>query len=606
MDFAALTASTQSAEDLAAALALNFSDLSDEALNEHFTERRDEATRLFAIEEPSVNEAIFAEALVASINEIEAEQGRRDAEVADAAARFAAARASFSAEPVGENEPGAEETGAEETGTETGTEGEGESPADAGDGTDAGGDTAVTTAAAVARGRRRIPAAPTQTSKRVAAAVARPNVAETPPVIITAASNVPGHSAGATLDGMVAVAAATQEVARTFSPYSASRAEALRSSGQFEAIQKVPVAQFSVTSTNDLTSKSGVEEQYSAVADAVKAHVERVNASLGYDGPEAMAAAMAWCSPSEVVYNWIADFVVDGLWDAPEISAPRGGLMLTEGPQLLQNALGGDVTDYGFGGTEAEMEAGYVKTCETIVCPDFVDHRLDFDGYCWKIPILTESSFPELIADAMRSSDVAYAHKINQRKIKDVIDMSVARPALDARGATTLDTLEVLAQIATKERRWWNLGRNAVIEVKLPDYALDIFKIDMQRRSGLALSDVATEAKINAYFANHRLSVKYLSDFDERATSTHPTADWPANIRAIMYPAGTFVVAQKDVIQLSAVHDAASMSANEYTGVFYEQGLKVIRRGYRSTVVTVPVCTAGVTGANILACEGSV
>jgi hypothetical protein len=380
-------------------------------------------------------------------------------------------------------------------------------------------------------------------------------------------------------------------------------AEALRSGGVHEQIVKVPVAQFNVQSTNDLTARSSTRDEYDAVGEAVKAHVERVNARLGFNGDAAMAAAMAWCSPSEVVYNWIADFVVDGLKQVPQISAPRGGLMLTEGPRLLQNALGGDVSDFGFGGTEAEMEAGYVKTCETIVCPDFEDYRLDFDGYCWKIPILTESTFPELVADALRASDVAYAHKMNQRLINDILAESTPQNANLQYGGSVMDTLEAVVQVATKERRWWNLGRNAIIEVTLPDYALDIFKIDMQRRSGLALSDVATEQKVNAYFANHRLSVEYVSDFDERAGSAVPTPTWPNQIRAIVYPAGTFVQAQKDVITISAVHDAASLSQNEYTGVFYEQGVKTIRRGYRSTVITIDVCTAGTTGANAYLCD---
>lgn len=609
MDFTALT--TMSSEDLASALTLDFATLDDAALTAALDERRNEATRLFGLadDDLTVGDANLAEALVASVNEIEGVQTERAAEVASAAERFAAARAKFAGEPADETdaEDGdeSEEGDDAEDGDESDAEDGDESDAEGdGEGEGDGGEAAVTAAAAAAAARgRRLPAGSTRA--KVAKRTKRPAKATAKNVVITASANVPGFDIGKEMDGLTAVASATQGVVKNFAPWNKHAAQALRSQGINEQFSKVPVAQFHVESTNDLKHRSSVSEEYDAVGEAVKAHIERVNASLGYKGEDAMAAAMAWCSPSEVVYNWIADFVVDGLLDLPEISAPRGGLMLTEGPRLLQGPLSGDVSDFGFGGTETEMEAGYVKTCETIECPDFFDHRLDFDGYCWKIPILTESSFPELIADAMRASDVAYAHKINQRLITDVLAGSIARAAGEVYGGTVMDTIEALVQIASKERRWWNIGVNAVMEVKLPDYALDIFKIEMQRRSGLALGDVATEQKVNAYFANHRLSVKYLSDFDERATSAHPQADWPANIRAIMYPAGTFVKAQKDVITISAVHDAASLSQNEYTGVFYEQGLKTIRRGYRSTVVTIPVCTAGATGANDFSCTGS-
>jgi hypothetical protein len=140
--------------------------------------------------------------------------------------------------------------------------------------------------------------------------------------------------------------------------------------------------------------------------------------------------------------------------------------------------------------------------------------------------------------------------------------------------------------------------------VKLPQEAKAIFMFDMGRRSGLALTDIATEQKVAAHFAAHNLAVTYISDFDQRYGAATPTADWPETIRGIMYPAGTFLKSVKPVINLSAVYDAASLSENEYTGVFFEQGVMTIKRGYRSHVIEVPVCTAGVTGANLLSCSG--
>lgn len=245
------------------------------------------------------------------------------------------------------------------------------------------------------------------------------------------------------------------------------------------------------------------------------------------------------------------------------------------------------------------MEAGYVKTCETIECPEFEDHRLDFDGYCWKIPILTEKAYPELVKDALRLTNVLYAHKMNRRFINDILDLSTAVTTAGL-GATFTDSIEALTIIAIKERRWWNLGENATLEVKLPQYARDIFKMDMARRAGLALDDVATDQKVAAHFANHGLAVEYISDFGDIHQATIATAAWPATIPAIIYPSGTFVKAVEPVINLSGVHDAASLSKNEYTGVFFEQGVMTIKVGYRSHKINIPVNTAGLTGALVL------
>lgn len=613
MDFAALT--TQSVEEITAALALDFSTMDDEALVAALNERRTEATRLFSLETPSIGEVNVAEAVLASVDAIEAEQTSREAEATAAADRFAAARARFAGETdtdAAEDEADGEddaEDGEDEADDEDAEDAEDDAD-DAEDGEDGDGEgdgDGTTTASAAARARAARRTQPRQTAARkVGKGAKRPARSSAAPVTITAAADVPGFATSQQLSGMSEVALAAQARAKGFPKFNRAAAERVASaSGGTQVLHKFGTAQFHITPEHgaDLTEKSGVAAEYDAVGEAVKAHVERIKNRMGFSGESAMAAAMAWCSPSEVVYNWIADFVVDGLKTLPEVNAPRGGLMMTEGPQLLQTVYGDGeaLDDFGFGGTEAEMEADYVKECETIVCPEFLDHRLDFDGYCWKLPILTGKTFPELIADAMRVSDVAYAHKINRRILRDIIAESTSHNA-SGFGASMLDTLEALVQIATKERRWWNLGENAVLEVTLPQWAKEVFKFDMQRRAGLALSDVATDQKVNALFAAYNLSVEYVSDFADRHGAALPTADWPANIPAIIHPAGAFVKAQDDVINLSTVYDAASLSENEYMGVFYEQGIKVIRRGYRSTVVNVPVCTAGATGGVLPTC----
>ena len=82
---------------------------------------------------------------------------------------------------------------------------------------------------------------------------------------------------------------------------------------------------------------------------------------------------------------------------------------------------------------------------------------------------------------------------------------------------------------------------------------------------------------------------------------TDPT---PAAIQALIYPKGTFIKALENVINLQTVYDAASLSINEYTGVFFEQGILVAKAGYGSDLLTIPVCVAGQTGAAGIYCEG--
>lgn len=588
---------------------MDFSAMSAEDLTSAATEARTKATALFALTAPSITEVDEAEALVASLGQIEAEQATREQARTDAADRFAAARAAFSdeaeveaADEVVEDEDedeeppfAADEAEEVEAAAEDAEEDEAvEETADA--------DAAPDTVTASVNHTKAQTINTSSAARAVGRKVKRPQVAAASPVTIIAAADIPNVPMGSALKDMNAVASALKARGKGFAPFNIRAAEAAnKASGGEPVLNKYAVASFGLQfDKSEVASKTS--DDYASTQSVVKAHKERVTAGVQatLSGKADTLTAAGWCAPSPYVYNWIADFVVDGLLTLPEIAAPRGGLQITQGPQLLQSTYA-DPDDFGFGGTEAQAIAGTAKTLETIECPDFVDHRLDWTGYGWTIPFLTEHAYPELVADALRLSNVAYAHKMNRRFINAVLAGSTARPTAGY-GATFTDSLEALTQIAVKERRWWNLGENAVMEVKLPQEARDIYKFDMSRRSGLALNDIATDQKIAAHFANHNLSVEYLSDFDQTPSGT-ATATWPANIRAIIYPAGTFAKAVDDVVNLSAIHDAASLSANEYTGVFFEQGTMTLKLGYNSHVVTVPVCTAGATGANVFVCD---
>jgi hypothetical protein len=412
-------------------------------------------------------------------------------------------------------------------------------------------------------------------------------------VTITAAADVPQFAAGSTLDGMEQVTKALLNRAKGFAPWNARVAASARSqAGGTEVLNKFGVASFGLNFDAAITaSKAG--DDYAAYSTAMKNHRDALVASMeaAVKGQDPTLSAAGWCAPSETVYSWIADYVVDGLLTLPEVNAPRGGLNITTGPAHVTQGTALD--DFGFVQTEAQAEAGTVKTCETIECPDFNEVRLDAIGYCYKIPLLTQKAYPELITDALRLANVLYAHKVNKRLIAAIVADSTA-VSFTGYGASFTDALESVAVLATRERRKWNLGENAVIEVKLPVIAREIFRADMSRRTGLALSDVATDQKIAAEFAARKVAVEYLSDWQELADGN---IVMPATIEAVVYPSGTFVKAVEDVINLSAVYDAASLSVNEYTGVFFEQGMLTAKVGYGSSLLTIPTNRAGETGA---------
>jgi len=605
MDF-----TTLSGEALTEALGLDFATATNEALTEALDARRNAATTLFALTEPTITEVDTAEALVASIREIEAEQTTRAAAVQDAADRFAAARESFSTatdeadtdeavevetQDDATDEADEAEGGDEQDGEDADESDESTDEADADEGNDNGGDAGEgesTVTASASKAQKVQPSA----AKKVGARTKRPEVKASNKVVITAAADS-GFAAGSTLDDMDKVTQALLNRAKGFAPFSSQTGRAIRSqTGRDEMLNKFAAASFGLDFPASLTA-SKESDDYSSYQNALKDHqaamVASMNAALR--GDDATLAAAGWCAPSETAYSFIADYVVDGLISVPEVSAPRGGINITTGP--AKDTQGAALDDFGFTQTEAQAEAGDVKTCETIVCPPFVDHRLDAIGYCYKIPLLTQKAYPELITDALRLANVMYAHKVNRRVIADLVALST-NVAYSGYGASFTDSLEALSVLATRERRKWNVGENAVMEVKVPVWAREVYRADMSRRTGLALTDVATDQKIAAEFAARRLAVEYVADWQELPSSGALTL--PGSFKIMVYPSGTFIKAVEDVINLSAVYDAASLSVNEYTGVFFEQGILTAKAGYGSSILTIPVNTAGETGAAIM------
>ena len=564
-----------------------------EALTAALTEAKDEAQKFAAKDSVTVEEVDTFEQVLAAVGLIEAEVERRAQVAKDAADRFAAAKAKFSADTEEPEEPEAEEPEEPEQPEEPEAEQPEEPEAEQPEGEQPEGEQGEALSASGDAAKRTVVKASGGIGKKVAKRVPAPGKA-TPQVVITAAADVPDFATGQRLTDMEQVTKAAMNRVEGFSPFdeAVGRANYEASHGE-PMLTKVGVASFRSQFDKDKITSHGNE--YSPVKAALADHERGLVESMK-TGQTLTAAG--FCAPSETIYSFLADYVVDGLLTLPEVNAPRGGINITTGPS--HSTQGQALTDFGFEQTEAEAIAGKVKTCETIECPEFVDHRLEAVGYCFKIPFLTQMAYPELITDALRLADVRYAHKVNKRMIDDVVALSTAVTA-NGVGASVTDTLEALNIIAMRERRKWNLGRNAIMEVKLPEVALEIFRADMSRRTGLALTDTANEAKINAQFAANRLAVEYVSDWQELPGTGAPVL--PDTFDALIYPAGTFVKAVQDVVKLQAVYDAASLSVNEYTGVFFEQAMLVAKVGYGSTKVTIPVCSAGLTGAAILSCE---
>lgn len=410
---------------------------------------------------------------------------------------------------------------------------------------------------------------------RPAAPAAKP---DSKPVKIVAAHNVPDFATGHQFDDLSAVAEAVINVARGFGEP--------QGDGRSVSIQKFGTAAFQIDYPEDLL----VDERDSAstIDEAMNRAIDESQLPGG-----SLVAAGGWCAPSETMYDLDNDATMEGMVSLPEIGVRRGGIRFPGSPTFADF-----YANPGFLQTEAQAIAGTTKPCVEVDCPDFTDVRLDVEGICIKVPILTNVGYPEVVRNFIAGSMTAHAHWINANVIGRLVTAAGAARVFTGLGSTYSDTLEALGLVIDQTRQKYRLGLKATVEVVVPFWVKNAFRADIGRRAGRNAGAV-TDAEIATHFGAIGANVQYVYDW-QGLTETDEA--YPATFQALAYPAGTFVKGTSPVINLNTIYDAASLATNVYTGLFAEQGLLVAQKKFHADLLTLPICNAGVQGALEMTC----
>lgn len=417
-------------------------------------------------------------------------------------------------------------------------------------------------------------------------------------VSLVASAGLDTVAAGTTLDSYLDVAAASIEQAKSFPEWQQPKGQ-LRTIGEAggHRIQKSGTAMVEVEFPGELLVDDRTMTPFQ-MEDVMNRAADETSLPGG-----SLLAAGGWCAPSETDYALQVDATRDGMLSHPEVGIRRGGLKWPIAP---------DFSDFyanpGFKYTEAEVIGGVTKPCVTVPCPDFDEARLSVEGLCVKVDILTNVGYPEVVRNFIEGTMIAHDHWMNATKIAAMATIAGAAKVLDGLGATTTDTLNGLEIMAERTRQTYKLGLNTTLEVVVPFWVRSAVRADLSNRTGVPLESI-TDEQIRALFRARRLNVQFVYDWQELpltddggTAGVNEAVDYPATYNALMYPAGTFVFGTAPVINLSTVYDAASLAANQYTGLFTEQGWLVAKRKFHADLLTLPVCNAGRTGAANLTC----
>lgn len=547
-------------------------ELSLDDLNALADEKRTALAELFEVETPTNEQVEQAEALGADLDVIAAEVAERETAAQETADKFNALKEKFSDGPEDDEDDDSDDEDADE--------------ADSDDAEDAADEAAPVEAAVDEEEedeepkKKKVPAKAKGSVRTLAAKTKRPKEPQVDvkkKISITAAADVPEIPTGAPLSDIDAVGVALVNRVKGFpQPHGTEGA----------GLQKFGVASFRLDFPEELTIKGHSEDL------EVLTRASREDRLESEQGKGSLVAAGGWCAPSETLYDLCEGETLDGILSVPEVNVARGGIRYTSGPQFA------DFYGEGFTQTEAQAIAGDTKDCYEIVCPAFTEVRMDAVGLCIKVPILTNAAYPELTRRVVSGSMVAHQHRVNASVISRMQTLSGAARVVTGLGATVSDSLEALELVADQRRQTYRLGLSQAMEVVVPFWVKGSYRSDLARRQGVA-AEAISDAQITAHFAARNLQVSFVYDWQVLDQTVEV---YPATYNVLVYPAGTFIKGTTDVINLSAVYDAASLAVNVYTGVFFEQGLLVAKMCYGSDLVTLPICNSGAVGAAEFTC----
>jgi len=343
----------------------------------------------------------------------------------------------------------------------------------------------------------------------------------------------------------------------------------------------------------------------------------------GIDKGQSLTAAVGWCAPSQNDYdlctNWAAGV---GILDLPTVSATRGGINYTDEPtfpEIYANAIavGGGSNLL----TEADVIADTVKTCSVIPCPEFEDRRLDVAALCIRASFLQAAGYPEVVRAWMDGLLAAHEQEINRNILAQIIARAGAATTFvspDPDGDSFTSALLAAVELAREDLMYrFMLPRNSTIEIVLPFWVLAQMRADLSRRTGdtgglLNVSD----SELARMFSLRGARVQFVRGWQDglitggALAAGFPGGDaatpfmtaLPSTVSFLAWPAGSVVLARQDVVTLTNVYDAASLSVNEFTALFAEEGYAPLFPCPGQRLYTVAGCIGGITGAAQINC----
>ena len=392
-------------------------------------------------------------------------------------------------------------------------------------------------------------------------------------VAITAGADIPGYTAGSTIDDMGGVAEAM-----------AKRIHTLRRVNGGDGEQHI-VASVTTKFPEERTLTQDAESNWNKIQSVV--------------GPEALVASGGHQAPFEVKYD------IFGLGSAvrpvrdclPRFQADRGGIRYIVPPVLAD--YGSAVGIWTAANDSAETPSPSAKlsltvtaASETTVSTDAVTLQLQFGN-------LLTRAYPELIARHNELGLIQHAREAEGNLLTNIGAASTAVTSTSLVGMGR-DFLVQLGRAAAAYRARHRLEADAPLRAIIPAWIKDAMAADLTL-SMPGDSTMNAYGEIDAYIASRGINVTYSLDNagGTGAFSTQSSGamnEFPDTFVWYLFAEGTFLFLDGGTMDLGIIRDSTLVGTNDYK-MFVETFEGVAKVGVESLKVVSTINVNGVAAA---------
>ena len=402
-------------------------------------------------------------------------------------------------------------------------------------------------------------------------------VVETAPVAITAGADIPGYTAGSTINDMSEVASAMEK-----------RIHSLRRVNGGDGEQHIVAS---------ITTQYGENRTLSTDAESNSA---KINAVVGQ---EALVASGGHAAPFEVKYDIFGlgsttnRPVRDSL---PKFQADRGGIRFVTPPSFASgdyaNAVGiwtaaTDTLPYSNTKTSLTVTAAAEQTVST----DAVTLQLQFGN-------LMTRAYPELIARHNELALVQHAREAEQNLLTKIGDASTAVTTTSTIGFGR-DFLVQVRRAAVAYRSRHRIDPKTQLKAIIPAWVYDAMAADLTLAMPGDGTLAVSESEINGYLALSNVTLTPSPDLNvfgsQGATGL---LEFPNSFSWYLFAEGSFLFLDGGTLDLGIIRDSTLVGTNDYK-MFVETFENVAFVGIEALKVTSTIIVKGTATALVAGTE---